>query len=49
MLEKIKKSLSIKVIYVSEKKYLLDMLYKYKDAFSLGDETGTRPNVEIYK
>ena len=25
----------------------MDMLYKYKDAFSLRDEIGTCPNIEI--
>ena len=31
----------------TEKKSLLDMLYKYKDAFSLRDEIGTCPNSEV--
>ena len=31
----------------SEKKEVRDMIYKYKDAFSLRDETGTCPNLEI--
>ena len=30
-----------------EKKQVLDMLYKYKDAFSLRDEIGTCPNIEV--
>ena len=25
----------------------MDMLFKYKDAFSLGDEVGTCPNIEV--
>ena len=25
----------------------MDMLYKYKDAFSLRDERGTCPNIEV--
>ena len=25
----------------------MDMLYKYKDAFSLRDEIGTSPNIEV--
>ena len=29
-----------------EKEEVMDMLYKYKEAFSLGDETGTCPNIE---
>ena len=31
----------------SEKKEVMDMLYEYKDAFSLRDETGTCPNIEV--
>ena len=31
----------------SEKKEVRDMIYKYKDAFSLRDEIGTCPNIEI--
>ena len=31
----------------TEKKQVRDMLYKYKDAFSLRDEIGTCPNVEV--
>ena len=30
-----------------EKEEIMDMLYKYKEAFSLRDETGTGPNVEV--
>ena len=30
-----------------EKLKLMDMLYKYKEAFSLRDETGTCPNIEV--
>ena len=30
-----------------EKKEVLDMLYTYKDTFSLRDETDTSPNVEV--
>ena len=29
-----------------EKKHVMDMLYKYKDAFNLRDEIGTCPNIE---
>ena len=25
----------------------MDMFYKYKDAFSLRDEIGTHPNIEV--
>ena len=32
-----------------EKKQVMDMLYKYKDAFSLRDEIGTCPNIEVEK
>ena len=31
----------------SEKKQVMDMLCKYKDAFSLRDEVGTCPNIEV--
>ena len=30
-----------------EKKEVMDMLYKYKEAFTLGDEIGTCPNIEV--
>ena len=30
-----------------EKKDIMEMFYKYKEAFSLRDETGTCPNIEI--
>ena len=30
-----------------EKKEVVDMLYKYKEAFSLRDEIGTCPNIEV--
>ena len=32
----------------SEKMQVRDMIYEYKDAFSLRDEIGTCPNIEIY-
>ena len=31
----------------SEKKQVMDILYKYKDAFSLRHETGICPNIEV--
>ena len=31
----------------SENTQVKDMLYKYKDAFSLRDEIGTCPNIEV--
>ena len=31
----------------SEKIQVRDMIYKYREAFSLGDEIGTCPNIEI--
>ena len=31
----------------SVKKQVMDMLYKYKDTFSLSDEIGTCPNIEV--
>ena len=30
-----------------EKKDVMDMLYRYKEAFSLRDEIGTSPNIKI--
>ena len=30
-----------------ERKEVMEMLYKYKEAFSLTDEIGTCPNVEV--
>ena len=30
-----------------EKKQVMDMLYKYKDAFSLRDKISTCPNIEV--
>ena len=30
-----------------EKLKLMDMFYKYKEAFSLRDEIGTHPNIEV--
>ena len=30
-----------------EKKEVMDMLYKYKGAFSLRDKIGTCPNIEV--
>ena len=30
-----------------EKKKVMDMLYKHKGSFSLGDEIGTCPNIEV--
>ena len=30
-----------------EKDQVMDMLYKHKDAFSLRDEIGTCPNIEV--
>ena len=31
----------------SESKQVMDMLYKYKDTFSLRDKIGTCPNIEV--
>ena len=31
----------------SEKKQVMNMLYKYKDTFSVRDEIGTCPNIEV--
>ena len=30
-----------------EKREVMDMLYRYKEAFSLRDEIGTCPNIEV--
>ena len=30
-----------------EKKSVMEMLYKYKEAFSLRDEVGTCPNIKV--
>ena len=30
-----------------EKKEIMEMLYKYREAFSLRDEIGTCPNIEV--
>ena len=30
-----------------EKEEVMDMLYKYKEAFSLRDKIGTCPNIEV--
>ena len=30
-----------------EKEEIMDMLYKYKEAFSLRDEKGTCPSIEV--
>ena len=30
-----------------EKREVMDMLYRYKEAFNLGDEIGTGPSIEI--
>ena len=34
-------------LHKEEKENVMDMLYKYKDAFSLRDEIGTCPNIEV--
>ena len=32
---------------MEERKEVMDMLYKYREAFSLRDEIGTCPNIEV--
>ena len=32
---------------MEEKREVMDMLYRYKEAFSLRDEIGTCPNIEV--
>ena len=39
--------LNISCLTNGEKKQIMDMLYKYKDLFSLIDEVGTCPNIEV--
>ena len=39
--------LSNTCLHEEEKEEVMDMLYKYKDAFSLRDEIGTFPNIEV--
>ena len=34
-------------VWDSEKKQVMDMTYKHKDTFSLRDEIGTCPNMEV--
>ena len=34
-------------LHKEEKKEIMDMLHKCKEAFSLGDETETCPNIEV--
>ena len=34
-------------LHEEEKEEVIDMLYKYKEAFSLRDEIGTCPNIEV--
>ena len=40
-------SLSNSCLNKEEKKGVIDMLYKYKEAFSLRDEMGTCPSIEV--
>ena len=39
--------LSNPCLYEEEKEEVMDMLYKYKEAFSLRDEIGTCPHIEV--
>ena len=34
-------------LHEEEKRYVMDMLFNYKEAFSLRDEIGTCPNIEV--
>ena len=40
-------SLDSSCLTKEEKKEVMEMLYKYKEAFSLRDEIGTCPNIEV--
>ena len=39
--------LDILCLMKEEKKEVMEMLYKHKEAFSLRDEIGTFPNIEV--
>ena len=39
--------LSNSCLHKKEKEEVMDMLYKYKEAFSLRDEIGTGPDIEV--
>ena len=39
--------LSNSCLHKEEKEEVMDILYKYKEAFSLRDEEGTCPNTEV--
>ena len=39
--------LSNSCLHKEEKEEVMDMLYKYKEAFSLRDEIGTCPSIEV--
>ena len=39
--------LSSTCLHEEEKEEVMDMLYKYKEAFSLRDEIGTCPNIDV--
>ena len=39
--------LSNTCLHEEEKEEVMDMLYKYKETFSLRDEIGTHPNIEV--
>ena len=47
ILEKIYINLDNTCLMGKEKEEIMDMLYKYKEAFSLRDEIGTCPNIEV--
>ena len=40
-------NLEVSCLNKEEKVEVMDMLYKYKEAFSLRDEIGTCPNIEV--
>ena len=47
MLEKIHRFRKFMFITNKEKREVMDMIYKYKEAFSLRDEIGTFSNIEV--
>ena len=45
--EILEKCIDLKKSCLSEKKEIMDMLYKYKDSFNLRDEIGSCPDIEV--
>ena len=45
--EILEKCIDLNNTYLQEEEKVIDMLFKYKEAFSLRDEIGTCPNIEV--